>query len=202
MEHVATCSTCGCCATTDLKPSRSSGHTNSLYCWLCRFRANRGREPTQLERDHHNGVGHTLETGCTVCHPEFIRPKRLTERCHFTEGWPGECHGKLLGWLACKMGEHNIDQIAHVEILEWDGSRKAYKFDRGEFNFKFKSQWGHVREIELLSRFVMRDGAYYIVEHCDGEYNQTGLRYVPPPPTISSAPLSGLGAIMKRASSK
>lgn len=129
------------------------------------------------------------------------------------KGWPGECSGNLLAWLAREMGSvEELDAVSYVEVSHWrvvvdggtrgttvsekTGTRDTYAFNKEDFDFQFQSRFGTVEEIQELDRFVMRDGSSYVVEPCDGEYRQTGLLYVPPVSQPAELKL-GLKAIMR-----
>ena len=121
----------------------------------------------------------------------------------FKEGYPGECSGNLLAWLAHGMGSvKELDHIAYIEVGRWrtgegtDQSSDAYAFAKEDFDFHFDAEFGQVEEIERLDRFVMRDGSTYVVERCDGEYHQTGLHYMPPVTTPVSL-LYGLKSVIR-----
>lgn len=174
---------CYTCGSSDSLKQSSHSHDDKLYCWLCRFKFNRERDPTKFELDHHNGITHAI--GCKVCIPQTPESRILlimaspSDYVKETSGYPGECSGYLLAWLA-KQLRGNINDIAYIESPNFFGSSLCYEFIPQDFNFKFSAPYGQIDEIEdNIVRFIMKDGSHYSVVNSDGEH-QTYLQYHAP----------------------
>ncbi len=187
------CGTPGCGSDDYLKISKRSGGprvsskgrnlgipTGGPFCWLCRFKFEKKRDPTRNDQ-------HKVPINKILANPK--------EYVTFTGGYPGSVSGNLLAWLILQTNKHSYENIYCVEIIN---AKYYHKFNPEDFNFSFCAEYGEIEEIEEnISRFIMKNGGIYKVVKIDGEYYQTHLEYVHP---ISDKPILnfGLRSIMQK----
>lgn len=98
--------------------------------------------------------------------------------------WPPYYTGSLLAWLSLSLTEHGYrcSDIAYVTCYEHtDNAYTHYRFSADAFDIAFNSRGGTIKEIEThIERFVMSDGAVFVINQSDGERLPTELRYIAP----------------------